>query len=1575
MAFQAEIAQQLVAALISGVEVGSGLGVAPNRVVRLQCEARDAVDDIVATLENGWRLFFQCKTNVALSTTSNSPLASTISQLVRLRKQLAGDTNSRVILAAGSNSASTLRTLEQGLRLFDSGGDWDATVASASSEVANALRLFASHAQAEQPALSKLDLAALAQMFTVVRFEGNGLSSIFGSNDGLAEVYGTEHATAARTAIKVLARELVASGAPADRLSLLRTLRIRGQTDVDFPLFAQDFRALRNYSTMELRQFSRHEKLTGSISIERDCLAELRAVVDSGSVVVTGEPGCGKTGLLVALARRLLVAHPNTIFISAENLSGLATKGQLDELVGTQHPLIDVLANWPGPTPRFLVIDSLDATRGGHSERLLQRLISDVLATGDWTVVASVRDFDLRVGRRWRELFHGPPASTAYSNAEMSTVRHFATPLLTDAELSKLAEQSKSICELLSSAPSGLTGVLRNVFNLSIAAEMRDYTPVNLADIRTQSDLLSQYEDIRIDSQPLRRAAVATVKTIERLGALRVRNTDVETNELDALVQRGVLTTNSDRVSFTHHVLFDHITARYYLDHDDADRLAAQVKTGIQSLLLAPALKFCVEIKFKSAVNGFWSFLVSLSASEASDPLVSSVALSTAVSLVNNATDVEGLVNLVSDSNSGSLGKVLEKLSRLYSIAAEGTLSSGAHDAWVRVARSASDRIDDQNAEAVRFFLFTLDHRCVEQSASFKREFGLAARALLNFAWTNGQRTALAPLAIRLVAKSFETDPQSSRTLLAQIIRNRLDTYGPVEAPALAAEFDHIFTHAPDFAEDVFTSIFSHKEDDNSPTALGGSQSRILGLTSNRRQDYQHAEWLLMKKLDAFFSAHPLAAARSVSRAVTSTFEREHPSKPVEVTELGNVRIAVLPSDYRSLLDWRVDQYHDNLDEMLRSTVDFLRQCEEPVFLQFAQEAARSCFCVPMWARLLGVAAERALAPADLWTLASAPEVCRIDGLQFDSVEFLIAALPRQTVEARRAYELRIDAALRSGSPLDPDEQDILRKLVARVLHQIPDQITPEFDKLRSELATTGAVQKNRPLASMSVEWTHGRALSETTRFPDVELGAQPNRTLRDSTIPLEQVLQDYREQRTFSYSSAWTHIASLISEVEASSAAAPPVVAAAWGAIAATVELVAADSQYQSSPVNPTPDELAQLAVRLAGNPYPKARSASEEIGDRSLAWSDLDVRVFAARALLELAGSGTARVATLEQLSQDRAASVRFQIVSSLTTIWAHDEEAVWRIATTCAKTEENPQLIQALVSRTLVQLARIDATRTEALLAQIESRFGGRADDHREPMHTVGILTAWLIIVKEEQGSRARLDAWTSSSPMLYSPLCAAIQELRTVTFATYHNDSPVEPLYSVRTRALLSKVVSIAAETIKNLEQNTTTAVTDDQRAEYLAASRILDEVCSQLYFGSGAFEGGRDKKPGLPNAEARARFLSDFATTLDSLATHSTAGGVHKLAELLDFLVDGDPSAVFGLLAKMLLGRGRSQQYHLESLGADHTFAIVGRYLADFRSVFEEGSRRSELLGLLGLFADAGWPAAHRLLYSLPDAFR
>ncbi|MBL3561926.1 ATP-binding protein [Rhodovulum sulfidophilum] len=387
----------------------------------------------------------------------------------------------------------------------------------------------------------------------------------------------------------------------------------------------------------ELDRLTVHGKLplAVGITITRESDAPMLAPIKAGSLLVVGEPGAGKTGALVHAARSLIAEGALVVFLSVDRFPGVAIAADLNSELSLGHDLVEILSASPGSQPRFLIIDALYAARGGLSEGVFATLIERAMAElgSDWTVVASIRTFDLCNGRRYRAAFAGPSANAEFAEPTLGTIRHFNIPRLTDRDVAAAGTASAEVAALLAAATEALAELLRNVFNLSLAAELLadGADPAGFARIATQSGLIDTYEDRRMLTTGMTQAAAEAVTAMAGSRRLAVRKVDIRHMDVDRVIQAGVLATAGDLVNFSHHVLFDHVAGRFYLAYYDYYRLIAQLKGETSAaLMLAPALRFAIERIWRVDAPGrpqSWRLVCEIFSTEKVDPVLGNVAL------------------------------------------------------------------------------------------------------------------------------------------------------------------------------------------------------------------------------------------------------------------------------------------------------------------------------------------------------------------------------------------------------------------------------------------------------------------------------------------------------------------------------------------------------------------------------------------------------------------------------------------------------------------------------------------------------------------------------------------------------------------------------------------------------------------------------------------------------------------------------------------------------------------------------------------------------------------------------------
>jgi hypothetical protein len=262
----------LAAQLVTDMPVGARFGLGADlRPVELQFETGDALDDAVLRLADGGAIYFQCKTRPALERGADLALAKTIAQLVRSaaeqrsKNPAIDPTRVAAVLAIADNAPRSIDALDEGCRNFDRGETWTDVVARVSDAQRDALAIFRDHATrtwksefGSDPGDG--DLVDLARLFRIRRFGADAASADWREATSLvgSRIYaGADLGGPPTSALLEVVRQLIRSGAAADRNGLARALRTAGYPDARAPGFDPDIDALRRYTTEECERLAR----------------------------------------------------------------------------------------------------------------------------------------------------------------------------------------------------------------------------------------------------------------------------------------------------------------------------------------------------------------------------------------------------------------------------------------------------------------------------------------------------------------------------------------------------------------------------------------------------------------------------------------------------------------------------------------------------------------------------------------------------------------------------------------------------------------------------------------------------------------------------------------------------------------------------------------------------------------------------------------------------------------------------------------------------------------------------------------------------------------------------------------------------------------------------------------------------------------------------------------------------------------------------------------------------------------------------------------------------------------------
>lgn len=378
--FEQQLGAFFAAQILSGSKLDEQLGLGDASPIWLRFETEAPVDDIlVATSTNGF-IAIQAKTTISLSDNKNSPFYKTIEQFVRHWLTSKNGNSSlewnrplnpakdRLVLALSTRASATIREdLPIALQLFSQHGCgamnknqkkvfdvFERCVSTAWSQVTS------------EPQPSEL-VKELSHLFIILIFDSDKVDPTIHTRLTQSLAQDSDVTAALSVLIEVCGKMMSQRG--GGDLSLLRNrLMIKGIKLAAPPQYQSDINQLRLHSQEVSDALKRYEIIEGqsnqSITLTRECQTKVEQAVQSGSLLIIGEPGTGKSGVLNALARSLRERGDDVLELAVDRYSIESLEGLSRELK-LEHSVIDVLDTWDGAPRGWLIIDALDATRGG----------------------------------------------------------------------------------------------------------------------------------------------------------------------------------------------------------------------------------------------------------------------------------------------------------------------------------------------------------------------------------------------------------------------------------------------------------------------------------------------------------------------------------------------------------------------------------------------------------------------------------------------------------------------------------------------------------------------------------------------------------------------------------------------------------------------------------------------------------------------------------------------------------------------------------------------------------------------------------------------------------------------------------------------------------------------------------------------------------------------------------------------------------------------------------------------------------------------------------------------------------
>ena len=1327
-------------------------------------------------------------------------------------------------------------------------------------------------------------------------------------------------------------------------------------------------------------------------------LSDLKEFVSKGNCIIIGRPGVGKSYLIADLCDEFDKDSVPNLFIQIDRL-GNATPDELKEELKFEGDLIDKIYSEFRKTknlPGVLIFDGFDATRNDLARVNILKLIERALLTlkDICHVIVTVRTYDAHKSQELIDLFGQFSATDTPKYRETNILcRHFAVPVLDDSEIEQAITQIPNLNGIYQTASSDLKELLRIPFNLwlleKILTVSTDFKEISA--IRSEIQLLNLFWHRRIKSKKdsdereliLSYAAKDMVK--ERIlsakkeilfekfeGKYSETWTGLLSDEI--LIQ---VSSAGQRIAFSHNILFDYAVCVLLIE-DIPEKFVEFVSEDIaRPIFLRPSILFYFARLWYEARDIFWHiFEYILSKDDINLRLIARF-MPTRI-IVSEIHDMDEITPLFKALETEEL-KESEAILRI--LQAHKALNITNDALWANVLERASRNIKITFAwDLAVTITAVLDRAENNNIQELKRLCGIIGRNLFKWVWQqrladvdrkNWYESLGANLVVPLVARTFETNSEESYHLLAEIPKLIGATDFSISYIfRLVDKIDYIWAYNPEFIVTLYLKVFGHEESSEQTTPMG---TPIMPMSSTRRQDYHMCWYILIKKFPKFLKAAPMYAIRAAILTLNTFIIEQHVIGYLrEGVKIENSvqEFAFHGGMARYLPDasfiWDESQYKDEPIEMADSLFAYI------------EEIATDKGKAPYLDSILDIFRDNAIV-AFFWKhlLKSASQLPNF----FASRVFdLVIAKPILTND-EVIYELGL--FLESGSyALTQDQLDIMEKTILqlpktaeddgrlkyltrrqkRLLARIPIQflMSDEAQKIRRQMEDEKTIPENKPLATFT-SWSGPYTYKERFKEEGIDIEDPKISAIVSYYEPLGRFESEWQNAKPTI--EAIVRILPMLTELfiilTGTTIDKESVLEGAWTKLTACCRKI---SYTLTDPESDTFKFIRKILLLGAKHKSPEP-DAEYDASFTSPSWSPAP-RIEAAQGLpwIALRQPDSEILLAIETLVKDKVPRVRFLIVEELWRISNKAPELFWELAKYLAENENN-QVVQRALCHTLSNIIGPKENEDRStVLFEILLRRALSKGAESEIIEPIVDMALRLYLVRNNAWGFNTLNIFLTE-PFLFD------RELKHATSKTFSYLEPTKGSEIIdRSIKWLSEAIDAAEKGLIELR--------DEHKGgdiKFKELYGVIDEIVMWLSidFHAKTTDSANNRKEYYFKIKPLLEKILTFALNEKHGILASTA---HHFMELLRKVASFDPAGVLHLAAGVA-GSSKKAGYNLDSMAIGEVVKLVESLLADHREVLREEESLTNLIALLDIFAEAGWPEALNLIWRLDEVFR
>lgn len=1387
-------------------------------------------------------------------------------------------------------------------------------------------------------------------------------------------------------------------------------LRIKGSATE-----GADTAGLRRLTQANLARLEEHRTLAfGQEANERvhiaraEDLCALLEAVKERSILITGEPGAGKSGLVCDLVKTLETGGVPIVLLLAE-----------DGLPEFSKPLIEILPSVGKNTWGAFVTDALDSARDPGEEKKIRNFFEDLRRSApSWRIVASVREFDLKHNTRLRDLFPGE-GTAGYSCSEFSGVAHFHVPRFTETQLDVLAGERTEIRPFLEGARNNSQsgGIHRSPFHLRLAAELlrAGVSPIRLADWNSPALLMRKFWQLRVLEGEGGAERTQTLRTITRT-MVEARRMVVSQKLLpdgsSALIaqlrSRGVIEAPklhagtevaTDTIRFSHHLIHDYAIARSLIPENPDDFCTFVATTPLLAIFYRQSFTFAMEETWDASFDrrDFWTVVTRLEAAPKVYGISRILGPAVAARRTERVDDLLPLLDKIRFSQSGDSpeSKALKHLIAGLQDTEETFIVNG-REAWCELAEQLSRHLPS---------MVWVEDPLVHLLARLKMSITKFSNGNLRLLNTAGCKTLLhharkkvekswpyAGLrAIECVCATFKQNAAESEIALLSLLHpDRLASFPHNDLSVLADNLGPLGEGGTKVALRLFEAAFGSEPQPGQWNQMGTAIMPMRIQSSD--------EWHLVRYRLADFYEHTLLEdpdlmTQAVCIAWNSVVRRRNERREGGDHLLGTVKFrgvwCDLIQDYSHIWGRQFENDENRILTRYEALMRTWASNDEQKKLNEALDAfAKRNQGSLLWSILMELGAEYPKTLGGLLEpLLSHPIFLTHPDYSYGAIE-LFVALHRtsEALERERLEQLILDlpgAAILRNETLYPTPAVLMRsqaKILGRIVTE--DLLSPILVALQRELRDEGPFPANSKHKAPVVEFRDVSA-EEAIEDKGIDLTDEINAYLFKLRQKLDHLRRDPdKELSEAECDSQWHLILESRDAAVTHSGDHPEMAKDLWGYVVGACESLVRKSQW---PNNDSRWGLLREVLLVASNDSVPSPSDESEDDDWP-SWGWPAPRIDAAQGLcwlsFRLERTDEAIEAALLRLQSDPARTVRFNLASNVHALEQAAPELLLRMVDGFLAQETSLAVLDVLL-RTLnsrpcdcmEQLLPKLGQLSERAIHGIKSRL----------LETLTQIFLFHYLRTGDAQSQTIIRDYISrcDEKRFADALIPQLHSCRVGGWLIAGNPTEYDPKADAARSRTWTFLLELLQTAQSKLRKHRTSWETGAKEGTDVSAAKegtehalhVLDAIAGQLYFGSGAFAAKNEKDEKNLSPSQLRRYWDDSQPLFKALAEEIHPHVCHQLIETFHHLLEVAPRDVFKLAARAIRS-GSEGGYHLDHLAVEDVVRFIQRALAEYRELFQgDEDCLDALLMILDLFVEAGWAEARKLTFRLEEIYR